>query len=145
MMYWRRPLTRLEAALYGCLLAVFVGVFARSMAGYMEAAERLAMQATLINTTAAINVRRFQGLSDWQRRNPFELSGATPPNFVKGGDPASMESGQWTFDIEQAELVYLPRLRLTLQTSDGQNVLRFRLIQGPRGYSLEPKAPFVWG
>lgn len=144
-MYWRRPLTRLEAALYGGLLAVFVGIFVRSMIGYMEAAERLAMQATLINTTAAINVRRFQGLSDWSRRNPFELAGAMPSNFVKDVDPASMESGQWTFDAERAELVYLPRMRFTLQTSDGQNVLRFRLTLGARGYSLEPKAPFVWG
>jgi hypothetical protein len=144
-MYWRRPLTRLEAALYGALLAVFVGVFARYMIGYMEAAERSAMQATLINTTAAINVRRFLGPIDWSRRNPFELAGATPPNFAKDADPARAESGQWAFDAEQGELVYLPRLRFTLQTSDGQAALRFRLIQGPKGYSLEPKAPFVWG
>jgi hypothetical protein len=150
-MYGRRPLTRLEAALYAALLGIFVAIFAQQMLGTMELAERAAMQATLINTTSAINVRLAQTLSgrradpaDWSRRNPFELAGMSPPNFAHDADLASLESGQWAYDPAQAELIYRPRLRFSLKTSDGQQALRFRLVLGPVGYSLQPRAPFTW-
>ena len=150
-MYWRRPLTRVEVGLYVGLVGIFVVVFARSMLGYMEVAERAAMQATLINTTAAINVRLYANLvgqrdsfGDWKRRNPFEIAGATPPNFSGETDPARLASGQWGFDAQRAELVYRPRLGMSLHTRDGDGALRFRLVRGVVGYSLEPSAPFVW-
>lgn len=151
MMYGRRPLTKLEAGLYAALLGVCVAIFARQMLGYMELAERAAMQATLINTTSAINVRLAQTLYDknadtvdWTRRNPFELAGMSPPNFTGDVDPASLESGYWAYDSTHAELVYLPRLRFTLQTSDSQQMLRFRLVRGQVGYVLQSSAPFTW-
>jgi len=150
-MYWRRPLTRREAGLYAGLVGILVVVFASHMLDYLEAAERAAMQSTLINTTAAINVRFAANLvgqrdspGDWKRRNPFEIAGATPPNFSRNGDPGHLTSGQWGFDAERAELVYLPRFGMTLHTRSGDGALRFRLVRGVVGYSLEPTAPFVW-
>src|SRR6185503_722651 len=105
MMYGRRPLTKLEAAIFAAVVGVFLVIFARQMLGYMEIAERAAMQATLINTTAAINVRlaasyrdQAAGTSDWTRRNPFELTGMLPPNFTAGVAPGLLEPGQWTYD-----------------------------------------------
>lgn len=151
MMYGRRPLTRLEAAIYASLVGVLIAVFAHQMLGYMEIAERAAMQATLINTAAAINVQAAASLrkqssmpGDWVRRNPFELTGAFPANFAREADPAFLESGQWAYDAERAELVYLPRLRSTLEIAEGERALRFRLVWGATGYRLEPRVPFKW-
>ena len=149
-MYGQRPLTKLEAAIFAALVGVFLVVFSRQMLGYMEIAERAAMQATLINTTAAINVRlaaayRDQSApTDWSGRNQFELAGAFPPNFIRDVDPAFLESGQWTYDPIRAEVVYSPRLRSTLQVADGERILRFRLVRGAAGYLLNPNAPFTW-
>lgn len=150
-MYGRRPLTKLEASLYAGLLGIFVALFAQQMLGYLEIAERAAMQATLINTTSAINVRLAQTLrtqrsdtADWSRRNPFELAGMSPPNFARDADLGSLESGHWAYDAAAGELLYLPRLRFGLSTSDGQRVLRFRLVRGQVGYVLQPSARFSW-
>jgi hypothetical protein len=117
----------------------------------MEIAERAAMQATLINTTAAINVRlalsyRDQATdpSDWTRRNPFELAGMLPPSFARDVSPGLLEPGQWTYDAERSELVYSPRLRSTLTIADDERALRFRLVRGSAGYILEPQVWFAW-
>lgn len=148
MLYWRRPLTRLEAGTYAALVGVFLVIFARYMLGYMEVAERVAMEATLMNTSAAINIKAAQAFigqrpapRDVMQRNPFEVAGATPPNF---GELASLASGGWAYDAERGEVVYLPRLRSSLHTSDGQSTLRFRLVRGRAGYAFEPSAPFTW-
>jgi hypothetical protein len=150
-MYGRRPLTKLEAAIFAAVVGVFLVVFARQMFGYMEIAERAAMQATLINTTAAINVRlaasyrdQAAGASDWTRRNPFELAGAFPPGFARDAIPGLLEAGQWTYDAERAELLYSPRRRSTLIIGEGERTLRFRLVRGPSGYLLEPQVWFAW-
>jgi len=149
-MYGRRPLTKLEAALYAGLLGILVALFAQQMLGYLEIAERAAMQATLINTTSAINVRLAQALAqrsdavDWSHRNPFELAGMSPPNFARDADLGSLESGHWAYNAAAGELLYLPRLRFGLWTSDGQRVLRFRLVRGQIGYVLQPSARFTW-
>jgi hypothetical protein len=150
MMYGRRPLTRLEAGIYATLLGIFIAVFVRQTLSYMEIAERATMQATLVNTTSAINVRLAASLGDpasardWTRRNPFEIAGMFPPNFARDVDPAFMDSGQWTYDAVRSELVYLPRLRLRLEIAEEERALRFRLVRGNAGYLLQPNVQFRW-
>jgi hypothetical protein len=155
--YGRRPATKLEAALYAGIAAIFIGVFASELLDYMEIAERSAMQATLANLVAAINTRRAYevmrgetgNVSDWPRRNPFELAKASAGNFAGERDtlgPDALARGTWAFDAVRGELVYLPRLRRGLETSDPEGALRFRAVVDPRGfgYRLEPTAPYRW-
>lgn len=149
-MYGRRPLTKLEAGIYAALVGIFLAVFASQMLDYMEIAERAAMQATLINTASAINVRLAASLRDhasppdWSGRNPFELAGMFPANFERDAIPAFLESGRWTYDPDRAELAYMPRLRSTLVVPEGERALRFRLVRNSAGYLLEPTVRFTW-
>jgi hypothetical protein len=151
-MYGRRPLTRLEAGLFAGLVGVFIVLFARQALDYMEIAERAAMEATLINTMSAINIRLIQdiasqrqGARDWTRRNPFELARMAPANFAGDLDDSPPASGSWGYDRASAELIYTPRLRFRLQTSNGEARLRFRLVERPTGgYSLAPITPYRW-
>ena len=151
-MYGHRPLTRVEAGLFAGLLAIFITVFAREMLEYMEIAERAAVEATLVSTMSAINVRLIQdsadqrkGTSDWTRRNPFELARMAPANFAGELDESPPASGSWGYKRASAELIYTPRLHFKLQTSNGQASLRFRLVERPTGgYGLAPTAPYRW-
>jgi hypothetical protein len=155
--YGRRPLTRLEAALYAGIVAILIAVFASQLLDYMEIAERSAMQATIGNLIAAINTRLAYGVmrgevvnvSAWARRNPFELAKVSPSNFTGEVDVStlgSLERGRWAYDVSRAELVYLPRLRRSLETSDPDGILRFRAVVDPRGfgYALVPTPVYRW-
>lgn len=155
-MYGRRPLTRLEAALYSALIGIAITFFAWQMLGYMELAERAAMNATLSNISSALNTRAAQELlsrgrlqSDWTGGNPFEVARASAPNYAGRIDSAgvgSLPSASWAFDETRGELVYTPRLRFNLRTGDPQQVLRFRLVRNPGGvgYRIEPAAVYRW-
>lgn len=155
--YWRRPLTRLEAALYGGIAAVLIAVLAERLLDYMELAERAAVEATVSQVMSAVNARLAYDMARgerspveaWTRRNPFELARMAPGNFVgeiDSSQAADLARGTWAFDRERAELVYLPRLRLGLLTADPHGALRFRALVPPGrlGYSLVPALPYRW-
>jgi hypothetical protein len=152
MMYGRRPLTKVEAGLFAGLVAIFIVLFARQMLEYMEIAERATMEATLVNTMSAINVRLLQdiasqrnGASDWTRQNPFDLARMAPANFAGELRESAPASGSWGYDSASAELIYTPRLHFKLQTSNGEASLRFRLVERPTGgYNLAPTTPYRW-
>lgn len=151
-LFWARPLTRLEAALYGSIAAILVAVLAQQLLDAMEVAERTAMQATVAQLNAAISARlayevmrgEVGDVQAWTRRNPFELARARQANFV--GDVASLERGSWAFDAERAELVYSPRLHLGLHTADPEGLLRFHGVAAYNGmgYVLVPTTPYRW-
>ena len=155
--YGRRPASKLEAALYGGIAAILIAVFASQLLDYMEIAERSAMQATLGNLVAAINTRlayevmrgEIGNVSGWPRRSPFELARASAGNFAGERDtlgPDALVRGTWAFDAVRGELVYQPRLRRGLETSDPEGALRFRAVVDPRGfgYRLVPTSPYRW-
>jgi hypothetical protein len=155
--YGLRRASKLEAALYGGIAGIFIAVFASELLDYMEIAERAAMQATLGNLVAAINTRlayevmrgEIGNVSSLQRRNPFELAKASVGNFSGEMDTlvrGALVRGTWAFDANRGELVYLPRLRRGLETSDPEGALRFRAVVDPRGfgYRLEPASPYRW-
>ena len=155
--YGRRHLTRLEAALYGGIAAILIAVVAERLLDYMELAERTSVEATVNQVMSAANTRlayatirgEALNLEAWNRRNPFELAGMSPVNFVGEIDLAqasNLARGSWAFDRERAELVYQPRLGLGLHTTDPHGALRFRggLVPGALGYRLVPASPYRW-
>ena len=150
-LYGQRPLTKLERALYAALVGVVITVFASELLDYMELAERAAMEATLMNVVAAINVRAAgdtlaMAKPEGERtRNPFDLARVAPPNFAGELDGSLPAAGSWAYDGASDELVYVPRLHLRLHTANGQPVLRFRL-EPDRGpfQRLAPVVRYRW-
>lgn len=155
-MYWRRNLTRLEIGIYAAVVGVVLAVFLERVLYYMELAERTAMEVTVSNVNSAINVQRAFGMLAGRAidnpsappRNPFTLAEMAPANFigeVDSPDLASLERGQWVFDRTRRELIYLPRLRQGLATSDPDGAIRFKL--DPRGNTISalvPAAKYTW-
>jgi hypothetical protein len=160
--YWGRPLSRLEAALYIALAAVLAAVLLDRLLEHFEMAERAAVEATLNRVNSGLNTRlayewlagRVADESAWARRNPFELANARPSNFAGEADrpdPAAVPRGQWLYDRTDGILLYRPRLARRLETGDGSGVLRFRLGAKDlptaglrRVYQLVPAVDYRW-
>src|SRR5687767_14436717 len=152
-MYWRRPLTRLELAVYTALIAVAVVIFLDRGLYYMEIAERTAMDVTISRVNSAIQVRRAldmlrQGRSSAPAgENPFEFARFTPPNFrgeVLAAEVYRLKKGSWAFDPLRQEVLYLPRLRRLLTIGDPDGAIRFRMGTD-RGFMLVPTSSYTWG
>src|SRR4051812_18848231 len=135
-MYGRRPLTALEAALYGAIGALLLALFAERLLAHMELAEKTAMQTTLSSLASAVNSRIVIDMigghapppGRWTGRNPFEIVGAAAAARPLGSRPlAAVDRASWTFDGDRGELIYLPRLYRGLRTQDADGALRFRL------------------
>jgi len=151
--YWRRRLTRLEAAISAALVAVFLAVFLERTLYYLELAERTVMVLTVNNVNSALNVRRAYGAlkgqaTDDSLRNPFGLARMSPANFLGEVDSpnlAALERGQWVFDRTRGELIYLPRLRRGLETADPDGAIRYRLeLRGGEVSMLVPTSKYAW-
>lgn len=152
-MYWRRHLSALELGISAALIAVVLAVFLDRVLYYMELAERTVMVVTVNNVNSGLNVRRAYGMlggqaMDDQLRNPFELAGISPANFIGEIDSpnlAALQPGRWVFDRLRRELIYLPHLRRGLTTSDPDGAIRFRLERRPMGaFMLVPTSEYVW-
>jgi hypothetical protein len=151
-MYWRRPLTRLELALYVSLIGIFIAVFVERALYYMELAERTSMEVTVSRVNSAINMRRaFDILREGRAsqpngENPFEFARLTPPNFrgeVLAAEVYRLEKGNWAFDPLRGEVLYLPRLHRLLEVNDPDGAIRFR-VRPEHGFTLVPTSEYKW-
>lgn len=155
--YGRRPLSKLEAGLYGGIAALLIAFLVDRTLEYMELAERSAMERTVINVNRGINIRlayemlqgRLIDVRGALARNPFELAGINQPNFLGEQDLPSLVSlptRSWVYDRTRRELIYLPRLHRGLQTAEPEPVIRFRLAPNPQGalYLLVPISEYSW-
>ena len=75
------------------------------------------------------------------RQSPRNFSGEIDPL-----QPKALERGFWAFDRDRHELIYLPRLRAALQTSDPEGAIRFRVEVNTKEmrYQLVPTSPYQW-
>jgi len=154
-MYGRRQLSRVEVAVYAVAIGTLCTVFISYLTDYMEMAEKVAMETTVRNVTAAINLRYAMQVmtgdrrrtEQWTRENPFEVAQTFPPNYhgLLGSPAAAAERPAWLFDAPRAELVYLPRLYKHLEEG-AVDELRFRLERNPSGHGfvLAPTTVYSW-
>jgi hypothetical protein len=117
----------------------------------MELAERTAMEVTVMNVNSALVVRSALAMLAGQGipagANPFDLAGASPPNFLgdlRSPDLGTLERRTWIFDIDSKELVYLPRLHRTLVTQDPHQALRFHAVSDGKSTKLVPTTEYSW-
>ena len=100
-MYWRRPLTRLESALYAALAAVFIGVFLERSFYFVALAERTAMEVTVQRINTGLRLRRA---ADIVAGRP---SPAAPPvDLFTFAFLAEPPTGAWRYDPARGELAY---------------------------------------
>lgn len=156
MIYWRRPLTRLELALYAAVVGLLLAIFADISLYYMETAERTAMEGTVLNVNTGFRNRKlvqmFRGDRDSGAEvgSPFQLAGVVPHNY--SGDRSSGaamhpgERGIWMLDRATGEVLYLPRFTRRLRTEDPARAIRFRVVEAaPNGFKvLVPSQPYAW-
>jgi hypothetical protein len=155
--YWRRPLTPLEIGLYAALVGVLLAIFLDRLLVYMELAERIAMEVTVINVNSALNVQLASAMLQGQwidprkalQRNPFELARMRVPNvhpdIANIASAADLERGYWVFDRSGRELIYLPQLHRGLQTEGPETFVRFRLVGGANtAFVLVPATKYSW-
>lgn len=155
--YGRRPLTRLEAGIYGTIAALLILFLADLTLDYMELAERSAMERTVIGVNSGISVRLAQDMLQGRPvdvrgaldENPFEFARLNQPNFLGERELpslASLPTRNWVYDRTRRELVYLPRLHRGLRTSEVEPVIRFGLVANPGSvvYRLVPISRYSW-
>jgi hypothetical protein len=154
-MYGRRRLSRVEVAVYAVVIGTLCTVFFSYLTDYMEMAEKTAMETTVRNVTAAINLKYAlkvmtgdpKRTERWTRENPFDLAQTFPPNYrgLLESPDARAERPAWLFDAPRAELVYLPRLYKHLEEG-AVDELRFKLQRSPSGHGfvLAPTTVYSW-
>lgn len=161
---FRRPLRKLESALYIGIFGVLAAFLLDRLLTIGELAERAAMQSTLARLQAGMYLRlaesvvlhRAADVRDWEKRNPFELAKDRPVNYL--GEranplPGDLAPGYWFFDTVSKEIVYVPQQhRLLDQPRGDPPALRFRLTlrdlsQGglPGSLAFVPSQPIIWG
>ena len=135
--------------LYAGLVSLAVLAFFERAAHYMEIAERMAMEATVMNVNAALQLRSARAMLEG--RSPEAPSVASQmagsPNYAGAlgtADLGGLDRAQWAFDSTRSELVYLPRLRRGLSVDDPDDAIRFRLGLDGKIYKLVPTNEYVW-
>lgn len=153
----------LQSGLYVIIAGILAAVLLERLLTYAEAAEKMAMEATIGQLQAGLYTRvayhalrgehgRIEALP---RRSPFVTAVMQAPNYLGefDGVPADPESGSWLYDRVANELVYVPNLKRHLffrGTEAPPRVLRFRLEvsrssgHAYAGVALRPVVDFRW-
>jgi len=153
----------LQSGLYVIIAGICAAILLDRLLDYAEAAEKMAMEATLSRLHAGLYTRlAYFALRNEQAQiealpglSPFAATDATAKNYLGefDGVPESAAGGQWLFDRARSELVYLPNIRRHLELDDPQPdppALRFKVqVQrgshaGYGGVSLRPVTAFRW-
>lgn len=135
---------------------------------YQEMAEKAAMQQVVGALQSAMVIQyghgMVQGTGAWvnaiNTENPMEWLSQKPINYAgefKSVKPASIEPGNWAFDLHTHELVYVPKHTEYLAPSkDGAKFIRYRArltyesrLRGKEAKALtgvifSPVEPYQW-
>jgi hypothetical protein len=153
----------LQSGLYVIIAGICAAILLDRLLDYAEAAEKMAMEATLSRLHSALYTRMaYFVLRNEQapidalpNLSPFAATDSTAKNYLGefDGVPESAAGGHWLFDRVRSELVYLPNIRRHLEFGDPQPdppALRFKVQvlrepqAGYRGVSLRPVAAYQW-
>ena len=162
----RAGFTLIELIVVICVISVLASVALQRLTVYQELAERAMMELTLRNIKTGLQIRlaeliianRQSEAAQLERGNPIQWLAEKPANF--GGDyRAPGERGNWYYDTDRGDLVYVVNNGAFLETraANGVKELRFRtrLLKGVvnfggtttetvTGITLEPVYPYQW-
>jgi len=129
----------LQSALYVVIAGVVATVLLERLLTYAEAAEKVAVEATVSRLSSAMYARLaflvlrgdIQTVEALEGLSPFRIAHADSPAYLGefDGAPPNVEGGSWYFDRGRRELVYVPKLTRYLHNADngsGMASIRFR-------------------
>lgn len=141
-------------------------VLAERMLRYQEYAEKIAMEVTARNLQTGLRMQvadlmmsdRLHETDRLLQANPFDWLENLPPNYAgerAGSVPNDTVRGNWYFDSERREAVYVPYHRRFFEPqTPGRDSVRYRVsavpvsqVNGSRrmeGLSLVLLTPYQW-
>lgn len=153
-----------QSAVYVAIAAVLAAVLLERLLTYAEATEKAGMEVTIARLSSAMSVRlayhalrgEYQAIEAMQRQSPFAVTGSQAADYLGEFDGIPEDaygSGEWLYDRQRSELVYLPNLKRYLANSAGAReagAIRFHveLAQARQptytGVTIKPVAPYDW-
>jgi len=161
-----RGFTLLELAIVIGIVSVLAAFFLDRALDSLEAAERMAMEtqaraigsALQLKMAAMITGGQGRDIAKLARGNPVDLLLTKPANYLgerKGAPPEERDAGNWYYDLDSGELVYLVRRGDRFAAdSTGRKEVRYRVqvvhdASVPTrnevvGVVLQPVQPYRW-
>ena len=156
-------LTWLEFSVVAVVLSVFAGSLLTALLYYEELGEAAVVQLTVQNVRSGLRYqiaeRLVQGrawdMGELLRANPLSWVASSPDGYVgsvRNADIGSLPKGSWFYDIDRAELGYIPRLTSHLSMERGEPMLLRWQIKALRsdvpreveGLMLVSVSPYRW-
>lgn len=153
----------LQSALYVIIAGICAAILLDRLLDYAEAAEKVAMEATLSRLHSGLYTRvayfalrnEHAAIEALPRLSPFVATDATAKNYLGEFEevPPSAAAGHWLFDRVRHELVYLPNLRRHLELGEAPSdppAIRFKvqLVKASEhryaGVTLKPVQSYHW-
>jgi len=130
--------TLIELLVVISLVAILGTLLFDRMQLYQEQAERVSVEQTLGTIRSGLRMRFAEGvlngggprLSLIANENPIDVLVEPPQNYggETGDANTSLVKGMWYFDTKRRELVYRPNLDAHLRLSEGETLLRFKVL-----------------
>jgi hypothetical protein len=153
----------LEFSVVAVVLSVFAGSLLTALLYYEELGEAAVVQLTVYNIRSGLRYqiadRIVQGrawdMGELLRANPMSWVASSPDGYVgsvRNADIASLPKGSWFYDIDRAELGYVPKLTFHLAVESGEplplrwrmTALRFDVPWEVEGVMLVSVNPYRW-
>ncbi len=163
--------TLIELIIVVALVVVMTGIFLNRFLYYQELAEKTAMEGVVSTLESALILQYGQILTRGKESDVAMLVKDNPMNWLQkrprnyAGEffdpvPASVESGNWLFDLKSRQLIYVMRNRTHFKPGgDSKSWIRFHVVTrreasrlpslqaappGLTGILFEPVEPYVW-
>lgn len=159
--------TLIELAVVVAIVGILAAALLRSVVFYQEQAEKTAMEQLLGTLRSALHLQTagllvrsdLTGIRRLADQNPMDWLAEKPGNYAGeyyAPKPGMVESGNWYFDLQNKNLVYLANNHAHLHTAPGEsNLIRFqvKLVTDSagtsdkdviRGVILEAAIPYSW-
>lgn len=147
-----------ELMVVAAVLAIFAGLLLERLLYYQEVVEKLHMELTVRALKSALRMEFANDLMAGRRvsaarlvrENPMEWLGQKPANYAGEAtklDLGRSQRGNWFFDSDHSELVYLVNRGHYFQPdSAGYKRVRYRVssVQGQEWVRLVEVEPYRW-
>jgi len=135
-----RGFSLLEFVIVAALVGFLAAKLLHNETVYQEKAEKTAVEQLIGTCRSALHLQvaemlvkgNVEGVRSFANQNPMDWLGEKPKNYV--GEyyaPAAgtVDAGNWYFDMQSRNLVYLPNNTAHLRTAAAEgNKLRFRVV-----------------
>jgi prepilin-type N-terminal cleavage/methylation domain-containing protein len=141
----QRGFTMLELVISITVIGILSAIFLERSLTYQEYGEQTAMEVSLRNMRSGLRLKvadlmtrdQMNRVGELLDQNPVHWLPPPPPNYLgelRNPDPSRLAPGNWYFDAERKEVVYVPQRRRYLKIDNpAERTLRFRVEATKRG------------